>query len=177
MLKALESMKGKPYVEAGFPTAAFEKPRKADTAQLKLAKQLGFSKKEALKLKLVQEAPLTVGEIAVINEFGSADGHVPERSFIRSTWDKHHEEWWAATVKLQWKVITGEMDSQRSLGLLGELMKRDIQRMITAGGSPFVANKQSTIDAKTRAGKVGDSPLMDTGQMRSTVTYAVVRVT
>lgn len=175
MLKQLEKMKDKPFVEAGFPSAAFEKKRKSDKTQEKLASSLGFKRKEAIALKLIEDSPLTVGEIAVINEFGSADGHVPERSFIRASFDKHHEEWWNACVKMQWAVITGQMDTDRSLGLIGELMKRDIQRTITAGGIPRVENAASTIAAKTRAGKKGDSPLIDTGQMRGSVAYAVVR--
>lgn len=174
MLAQLEKMKGKPYVEAGFPTAAFEKTRKPDGKVS--GKRLTRDLLRTLGADISPEAdPLTVGEIAVINEFGSEDGNTPERSFIRATHDKHKEEWWNACVKMQWAVITGEMGVERSLGLIGQLMKRDIQATITAGGIPFVANAPSTIAAKTRAGKKGNSPLIDTGQMRGSVTYAVVR--
>src|SRR4051812_36975227 len=35
------------------------------------------------------EGGMTNAEIALVNEFGSQDGRVPERSFIRSTFDRN----------------------------------------------------------------------------------------
>lgn len=167
MRRQMALLTQKPYVKVGFPERAFSKKRQEVKSQAALAKELGFKKKEIESLGLAKG--LTVGEIAVINEFGTADGHIPERSFIRSAFDRNHKAYTEATETLRLKILLGRVTVKKALGLLGLIMGTDIKRKITEGGDPFVDNAQSTKDRKESS-----SPLMDTGQMRASVTHVVI---
>lgn len=109
--------------------------------------------------------------LAGVHEFGAeiqtARGviKIPERSFIRSTVDEHgayREE----VSSLAAKVLTGALNVTRALSILGEKVSSDIKSKIENGIDP--PNAQSTIDAK------GSSvPLIDTAQMKNSITYQV----
>lgn len=167
MMKQAAVLDGKPHVKVGFPERAFNKVRKEVKAQKVLAKGLGFTNKEIENLGLA--AGLTVGEIAVISEFGSADGQVPERSTIRAAFDQHHRDYYEATKKLKLAVLLGKVTSRKALNLIGLMMESDIRTKYTEGGVPLVPNAPSTI-----ARKGSSHPLIDTGQTRASVTHVVV---
>lgn len=167
MMKAMAKLKGRPYVKVGFPTAAFAKQRKEDKTVTQ--KQLVKSLLRDLGADIKVGEPLTVGEIAVLNEFGTFT--IPERSFLRSTHDANQKEWWEATKKLKLKILLLQVSVKQGLGFLGEIIKRDIQATIRKGGVPYTPNAPSTIRQKTRNGKKGDKPLIDTAQMLNAVTY------
>jgi len=107
----------------------------------------------------------TVAEIGYKHEFGIG---VPERSFMRST--VHAKK--KATISLQKKlliqIIRGTMKVEAGLGLLGEFMSDAIRRKIVAINTP--ANSPQTIKAKGSS-----NPLIDTGQMKNSITYEVNR--
>ncbi len=148
LLRAADELKKKPHVEVGFPEKVFERSKKGTTGEV------------------------TLGMVAVANEFGTDT--IPERSFIRSTFDTKKGEWIAATDQMKMDVILRRRSSKQALGILGEMIKRDDQDAIRAGGLPYVPNAPSTIAAKTRDGKKGDHPLVNTAQMLNSVTYVVV---
>lgn len=105
---------------------------------------------------------------AATNEFGSEDGHVPERSFIRSTAKAQEDAWGklannAAAAALK----PGGGGTEQALGLLGTVMQGDIRQAIVDIKDP--PNADSTIRRKK-----SDNPLVDSGRMRSAVTYKVV---
>ena len=109
----------------------------------------------------------SVAEIAMIHEFGTAT--VPQRSFIRSTLDKHGltyskqlaEGVQAAIVD----AVNGKLDTdQKALNRLGMRIKGDIQKRIAQGISP--PNAPATI-----ARKGSSTPLIDSGQLRASITY------
>ena len=110
---------------------------------------------------------LTVGEIAQIHELGLG---VPERSFIRA-WFEQNSKMVVADMRVGLQAIAqGRTTPEQLAELLGAKYVGQIQARISAGIPPPLA--QSTIDRK------GSSvPLIDTGQLRSAITYEVRRLT
>lgn len=111
---------------------------------------------------------LTVAEIAAIHEFGTQDGHIPERSFVRSTFDEKHEELVELGKELMKKVLEGKIPVDRALNVLGAKLATEIKKKITVDGVP-PPNAESTVIAK------GSSrPLVDTGRMVNAITWAII---
>lgn len=112
--------------------------------------------------------------IASVHEFGATirrgkgSINIPERSFLRTTFDEKNEEW-VSFFKSQLKqVLALKMDVQTLYKRLGTKMVADIQERITDLDAP--PNAPSTI-----AQKGSSNPLIDTGGLRMRVTYKVVR--
>jgi len=101
-----------------------------------------------------------------VNEFGSADGRIPERSFLRSTIDENVTEYTVELAKVVNDAITGKTTMKRGLSLLGERVVGDIKVKIREIRTP--ANAPMTIKLKG-----ADNPLIDTGQMRNSIGYEV----
>lgn len=133
---------------------------------------------------------LTVAEVAAINEFGTEDGHIPERSFIRSTFDRHREEYVELGQELIERVLDGRMTVERALGLLGARAAADVKATITAGVPP--PNAESTVRKKMGVhaqrtpknlgqalAQVGRAAavktLIDTGRMLNAVGWSVAK--
>jgi hypothetical protein len=111
---------------------------------------------------------LTVLDVAIIHEFGApdADPPIPERSFVRAYVDENHDQiraWLRAGVA---RVFAGAITVRQAFETLGAQVAAGIQARIAAGIDPPLAD--STVERK------GSSvPLIDTGQLRSSVTYLV----
>lgn len=108
------------------------------------------------------------GELATIaaaNEFGTRDGHVPERSFLRSTVDENRAEY----AKALGQVLEGVIDGRSAtpgLQRIGVRAKADVQRKIRAIKTP--PNAPSTIRQKGSR-----NPLIDTGRLRQSIDYEI----
>lgn len=153
--RELKRLRAKPYVKVGILAENFNEAKKTDEGG---RKSKGKSK------------PATLGEVAVYNEFGTSDGRIPERSFIRATHDAKKREWIRRTGTVRKRVMEGKIDTDKGLGLVGEMIKTDIQRRIRSNVPP--PNKPGTIAAKTRAGKKGDRTLINTAQMLNAVHWS-----
>lgn len=110
--------------------------------------------------------------IASVHEFGAVievNGHeitIPERSFIRSTVDKHNG-YHDLIKQVGSSIIGGKIHSiADGLKVIGEKVTSDIKGAIESGLSP--PNAASTI-----ARKGSSKPLIDTAQMKNAITYDV----
>lgn len=106
----------------------------------------------------------TVAQIGFWNEFGTTT--IPERSFIRSTIQKEKKNIIALQRKLWKQIVSGKMKIDTGLGLLGEFMADAIRKKIVSLSSP--ANKPATIAAKGSS-----NPLIDTGQLKNSISFEV----
>lgn len=109
-------------------------------------------------------APIAV--IAAVQEFGSADGAIPERSFLRVPLrqnTEHFKKVWRAAIP---KVVHGDMSMHAVMEQLGEQGVRVSVEAIEAGISP--ANADSTIKRKGSS-----QTLIDNGQLVQSITYIV----
>lgn len=111
---------------------------------------------------------LTVGMVALVNEFGSRDGHVPRRSFIASTFHDHPEEIGEMAARAASQVINQGTPAADALGLAGERCAELMQRQILDQSIP-PPNRPSTV-----AQKGSDHPLLDTGLLVKSISHAVV---
>ena len=107
---------------------------------------------------------LTVLEIGLIHEFGN--DHVPERSFIRAWFDEDEATLREDLVKLAQSVLEGKRTRDEILEILGQRAVGRIQDRIARGIEP--PNAPSTI-----ARKGSSTPLVDTGVLRSKISYRV----
>lgn len=106
---------------------------------------------------------VTVADVATFNEFGLG---VPERSFIRRWYDDQLEENKRKFRALQARVLRGEITQELAFKQLGLVFVGDIQKRISGGIPP--ENAESTVERK------GSSvPLIDKGQLRSSVSFEV----
>lgn len=112
--------------------------------------------------------------IAGVQEFGitirkeKGSIVIPERSFLRTTFDDKNNKWFKFLKKQMEHVINGRINVQILCERLGAEMVGDIQEKLTEINSP--PNAPATI-----AKKGSSNPLIDTGGLRQRITYKVVR--
>lgn len=106
--------------------------------------------------------------IAGANEYGCNTGTttIPERSFIRGTFDAHKETIARESVEQLQSVIEGTISSDVAFTALGERYESLTKEFLTELSNP--ANAQATIDAKGSS-----NPLIDTGRLRNSITHKV----
>ena len=116
---------------------------------------------------------ITMLELAAIHEFGSPAAGVPQRSFIRSTFDQRAAELAETAAKLARLIVTKGMPVRQALGLLGQWGVKEVKATIreqrtTSEFYEPQANRPSTV-----ARKGSDTPLVDTGRLINAVTSQV----
>jgi phage gpG-like protein len=128
-------------------------------------------------------APRDSGEIdnvglGTIHEFGAtirrskADGStyliaIPARSFLRDTLDTNKDAYIQVIARLKKRLVPITINPPQALNLLGLRVQGDIKRRIGRGIDP--PNTEETI-----ARKGSTTPLIDTGNLRQSITYQVV---
>lgn len=110
-------------------------------------------------------AGVTNLDVAMWNEFGTRDGHVPERSFIRATIDIYQAQLQRMAAKLGQGVVLGAFTAGQALELLGEHTIGLMKERINAHIPP--PNAASTIRRKGSS-----TPLIaQTGQVKNSLSY------
>lgn len=113
------------------------------------------------------KSELTLGEAAAINEFGSEDGHIPERPAWRQGFKRGKDLFNRLNARNIPRVMRGQMTLHQALGQLGAAGVAAIKTEILDGN--FVPNAPSTIEKK------GSShPLIDTAQTRQSISWEIV---
>lgn len=115
------------------------------------------------KSKEPDASPVTVLDVALWNEFGLG---VPERSFLRAWVDENASQNREKLRKAMLLVVRGERTLEQALDLIGLSMQGGLQQKIAAGVPP--PNAPETV-----ARKGSSTPLIDTGQLRQSVTFLV----
>ena len=100
---------------------------------------------------------------AAINEYGTSK--MPQRPFMRTATSRYGKSWGSKSAKAVQSVMKGMPISQVT-ELIGMQMKSDISSTLTNG--PWTPNAPSTI-----AKKGSSRPLIDTGELRASITYKV----
>lgn len=105
--------------------------------------------------------------LGVIHEFGAPGANIPERSFMRETFDIRVGEWARVARKIAEKVYSTTPERPgRALGVLGEFVVADIQKQIARGIPP-------PLEPATANRKGSQTPLIDTGILRDSITWTV----
>lgn len=112
-------------------------------------------------------------QIGLVHEFGSRDNRIPERSFLRSTFDAKAGAYQDRIKKMCELVTAGKLGFVQGLNLIGAQHAADVKQMITQGGpGNWKKLADSTVAARP---KHTTNPLLDTGQLRASITHAIVR--
>lgn len=119
------------------------------------------------------KSQLTVGTIANVHEFGKVIHHksgrvtrIPARSFIRAAIDEYEDALQKRATLLGTGVVLLKFTAHQALELLGMYTVGVMQQRIANRIAP--PNRPRTIAAK------GSSvPLIDSGQLRGSITYKV----
>ncbi len=107
---------------------------------------------------------ISVLELAAIHEFGL--GNSPERSFIRAWVEENKDEIQQMIARMGEAIQAGKLAEGQALEQLGLWAQGNIQARISQGIPP--PNAPSTAAAKDSS-----TPLVDTGQLKSSITYKV----
>ncbi len=108
----------------------------------------------------------TVAQIAAVHEYGSEDGKIPQRSFIRDTHDLNLQANLERLKRLEEHVLTGKLTQHQLLTYLGEVASKQMVSRINQGIAP--ALKPATIKRKGSS-----KPLIDTGQLKGSISFKV----
>jgi hypothetical protein len=128
--------------------------------------KVGIQGAEATAPKRGDDAgDLDLVTVAAIHEFGLG---VPERSWLRAWVDENRTMIEADLRKAAQLVIGGKARLDVTLERVGLKFQAAIQERIVAGIAPALA-------PETIARKGSSTPLVDTGQLKSAITYIVVR--
>lgn len=117
------------------------------------------------------DSELTNGEIGVVHELGSETRNIPPRSFLRLPVETKGKEIMSA---MGGKTIQAAIEAKQyktAYALLGVVAEGYVkQSFATSGYGQWAALKPATVKAK------GSSrPLIDTGQLRRSVTSDVIK--
>ena len=107
----------------------------------------------------------SIAQVAAVNEFGASD--IPERPFMRQSFENHEGELQAACDAAQ-RLVSSGGSAEQALQQIGVVAKGLVQDEIVNGG--FTPNAESTIKKKG-----SEQPLIDTGTMRQSVNFVVKR--
>lgn len=137
----------------------------------KAVKELNGSAVQVGLFAKVGDKVLTKG---IVNEFGTNEAGknknitIPERSYIRSTYNKNYKKVSKRFGQIFKAFGDRSFNVARKLKLIGQEQVSAVQATITNFKSP--ANAPSTITKK------GSShPLIDTGELRSKISYEVIK--
>lgn len=106
-----------------------------------------------------------ISEIAWWNEFGTSDGRVPARPFLRVAMRANKAKYLALETKLIRAILSGQKTTDDAIAVLGEQAKTDVQSQITATTEP--PNAPSTLAKKAPK----THPLIDSGQLRQHISW------
>lgn len=123
-----------------------------------------------------REGGITNGELAAIHEFGAPQAHIPERSFVRSTFDGGRAEYEVALHELTSRLYRGELNAAQllvELDALGARMAADIRKRIEDAA---IAQGDTVPTEQRKAERGGDErALVDTGGLLRAIGHAVVK--
>ena len=114
-----------------------------------------------------ENSALRVVEVAAINEFGTDDGHIPARPFVRPVFDAQREKAVSMLSPLLFDVLKGRKTLQGALGIVGEMLSQAMKMHIRSG-AVTPANRPSTV-----AHKGSDVPLLDEGFLVDAIDFRV----
>ena len=98
---------------------------------------------------------------------------IPERSYLRSSFDEEKPKMVKAIDKAKIDVVTGKVNKEKFLDRLGFGFSRKVVEKINKSKTWAVKNADSTIKKKSTSSGVGDQPLVDTGRLRQSITYRI----
>ncbi len=139
-----------------------------DDEMTRILREIEDEENNAVDIGILSDEDELLRIYASANEFGTRDGHVPERSFIRKGVDLNGGAIEAKADEVWGQIIDGKMSLQQGLGIMGEFIQAIITRRITTLRTPKNADA-------TKKRKKSTNPLIDTGRMRASIRWTLAR--
>lgn len=139
--------------------------------------QLKTFKKSVIKIGLPEKAGgqmhtdsgLTIAQVGAAHEYGVPGKGIPRRSFLREPIINDQKNI-NKLIKTKFSAIAeNRLSADRALHQLGQYGERISKKSFTSNN--WEALKPATIEAKGNKA----NPLIDTGQLRGSITYEVTR--
>lgn len=116
--------------------------------------------------------PITNADLAYIHDNGAPGANIPPRPFMQPGIEEAKDK----VVSQLGRAITGALNNRpevvdAALHGAGLQAQSSIKNKINEG--PFEALKASTLAARQRRGVSRDKPLIDTGQLRNSISYVI----
>ncbi len=127
---------------------------------------------DQMEKELSSKPAINNATLGYIHEFGSPARNIPERPFLIPGVRESEEQvtpFLKSAVKSALNNKPG--DVLKKLHAAGMTAQNAVKAKINSGIGP--ALKGSTLKARQRRGRTGDVPLIDTGQLRNSITYVV----
>lgn len=118
------------------------------------------------------EEPINNAQLGYIHEFGSPKANIPARPFLNPG------------IKRAQESINNHLQKAAKAAMDGNEEKVDVELnatgLVAQAGARYEINNgdlaplaESTIAARKRRGRTGTKPLIDTGQLRNSITYVI----
>ena len=118
-----------------------------------------------------EDTDLTNSQLGVIHEFGSLSRNIPARSFLRMPVELKQKEIVQSMASYRTKSALENGNIKRVYKDLGLYAEGFVKQAFSSGGyGQWAPNKPATIAAKG-----SDKPLIDTSQLRRSITSDVVK--
>lgn len=129
-----------------------------------ILRRLAGARDSATLIGIHEDAGSDLAVIAAANEYGTEDGHIPERSFLRATVDANATVYGQELDAAVRAHIDGDRTLTEGLALLGARVEGDVKQYMTDLQDP--PNAPATI-----ARKGSSNPLIDTGRLRAAIRH------
>ncbi|MDH0032013.1 MULTISPECIES: hypothetical protein [unclassified Acinetobacter] len=111
---------------------------------------------------------IVMADLAAIHEYGAPSRNIPERSFFRASLQLNRSKYGQYLFGQVKPMLLGKTSMAATWQFLGQEAQADVQTYMVNG--KFVPLKPRTIKRKGSS-----KPLIDTGQLRQSVSYRVVK--
>lgn len=111
---------------------------------------------------------LTVGDVAMMQEYGAPRAGIPQRSYLRRTQREHRNKIFQGFVDVATQVIMQAVSPTAALGRLGSRVVGLVQAQIMTGTTP-PPNAPYTVEKKGHG-----RTLQDTMTLHDSITYDII---
>ncbi len=132
-----------------------------------LLRALNSLRRLKVEIGIFGEGDTEILMIASVHEFGSMKMNIPERSYMRAGFDENKDFIFNQAQMLLSQVLSFQIDGRAFYEAFGGICVSVFQKFLTDLSHP-------PLSPKTIAKKGSSNPLIDTGRLRSSITYRVV---
>jgi phage gpG-like protein len=116
--------------------------------------------------------PINNAALAYIHENGAPEAGIPARPFLKPGIDTKQAEITTALEKTGRAALDGNPEAvDRGFNIVGLIGQNAVRAKINTG--PFTPLTEATVAARRARGRTGTKPLIDTGQLRNSLTYVI----
>lgn len=120
-----------------------------------------------------EEGGLTNVLIGTVHEFGSPSKNIPERSFLRATFDAKSKGYEKELERISEMGASGK-DIDGEMLILAEQFRADIIERFDSNIPPPAKRQLAEAQSKKERARANDPTLHDTGQLRDSISASVV---